>query len=58
MSKDVEEFAGARMARFWVRCIKFVDPIACLLILLYNIIKDIADGGYEGYPAGAQVFGW
>jgi len=58
LAKDVEEFYGAKMAKAWIICIKFVEPVLCFYIVLYNIIKDLHDGGYNDYPDGAQAFGW
>jgi len=58
LSKDVEVTLGPGLAKVWVVCIKYIDPAICFLIVLYNIVKDFADGGYEGYPAGSQAFGW
>ncbi len=48
---------GAKVGKWWNVSIKYIIPLALIILLINQLITDIANP-YEGYPAWALSIGW
>lgn len=50
-------FSEVKLGAWWDIFIKFVIPVALTVMIVYELIER-ANAPYEGYPRGAEFWGW